>query len=269
MSAYNCSSEKAANICDLHDYVLDYIFQFLLLEDLDNLAYVCKRFHHIVNTHSYARKSANLLLTGHHWKTCSRVNGSTSNYRKRIRLFENWRYGKYREAQLFYHPKLYFSSILLEKSMLYMTHRGVLKAHQRTKRNNMVQRKASWTLGLPQDPDITWIVKKGQVFFGGQDDGSCFIHDEENEFYIRQHLIEDTITSVDFEADLFVCTTKSKTTSFWSGIEEMGNYMLRWKRNLNAAYQTIQLSPNGGTQLAAGKYHDRAKNALKLIDVET
>ncbi|XP_055628433.1 F-box/WD repeat-containing protein 4 [Toxorhynchites rutilus septentrionalis] len=269
MSEFSFASEKVLNICDLNDYVLDYIFQFLFLEDLDCLVQVCKRFFHVVNVHTYAKKSAHLLLTGHRWKFTGGRDVSNSDYRKRIRLFENWRYGKYRESQLFYHQQVYFSMILLDESMLYMTHRGVMRAHPRTKRDNVVQRKATWTLGRNRDPDINWVVKKGHTFFGGLVDGTCFTYNDQKPSYNRQFLMEDIITAVDFEDDLFVCTTKSRSTTFWNRYEEMGQNVLKRKRKLDDAYQTISLSPGGATHLAAGKYHDREKNALKLIDVET
>lgn len=99
-------------------------------------------------------------------------------------------------------------------------------------------------------------------------DGSCFVQDCGNQCFNRQKLENDVITSVDFEAGLFVSSTKTSCTSFWRGFVELGDHKLQLKRRLDDPYQCVKLSPNEGSLLAAGKYHDREKNALRLIDVE-
>ncbi|XP_058461774.1 F-box/WD repeat-containing protein 4 [Malaya genurostris] len=261
------------NICELDEDSLICVFQYLSLEDLGRLICVCKRFYRVINIHVYSKRSAYLLRTGHQRYRFSHVPGrdlhSDFSYRKRIRLFENWRYGRYNEKQFFYHQMLYFSQILLERRWLYMTHRGQLRAHERLVNNERVLNgKASWILGKSRDYDINWMEKNGDLFFAGRTDGSCFVYNCDSGFYRKQQLTEEPITSVDFDAKLFVCTTKSKSTSFWTGFNDINDVMLEKKQQLNEGYQTIKLSPSGANQLAAGKYSDREKKALKLIDVE-
>ncbi|XP_055529981.1 F-box/WD repeat-containing protein 4 [Wyeomyia smithii] len=261
-----------ANICDLNDDALAYIFQHLSLDDLDRLVAVCKRFYFVVNTYVYAMISAHLLRTGHR-----RLRNSTSlpsrdlhdfSYRKRICLHDNWRYGRYLEKQMFYHGMIYFSQIILESKMLYMTHRGQLRAHKRiaNRNDNVIIRKPSWTIGLFTSSDITWMVKKEDLIFTGRMDGSCSIYDRGNRISRFYQLSNSPVTSVDFDGDLFVCTNKSESTTFWSGNRKLD---LEKKLELSDGYQTIKLCPNGKRQLAAGRYSDREKKALKLIDVES
>ncbi|XP_058832993.1 F-box/WD repeat-containing protein 4 [Topomyia yanbarensis] len=268
------SVEPTMNICDLDEDSLACVFQYLLLDDLDRLVRVCKRFYQIVNLHVYAKKSANLLRTGHQRRKFTHVPSRDLHYdfsyRKRISLFENWRYGRYREMQFFYHRMLYFSHILLERRWLYMSHRGQLRAHERiAKGDKVLKGKASWIVGSSRDCDITWMEKKKDLVFAGRTDGSCFVYDCLSGYYRQQQLAEECITSVDFDGQLFVCATKSKSTSFWTGLEGRENFGLERQLQLDDGYQTIKLSPNGANQLAAGKYCDREKKALRLIDVES
>lgn len=263
------------NICDLNDDVLEHIFQYLPLEDLDRLVRVCRKFHTTINSYVFAKLSAKLLLTGH--RRHKSTNSSNRNvidfvYRKRIHLFENWRYGRYHETQLFHHRTIYFSQILLENRWLYITHRGQLRAHERVRKDFMLKNRATWTVGKEKESDISWISKKREILFAGRMNGSCFVQDCGNQCYSgysRQQLENDVITSVDFEGDVFVSSTKSSCTSFWRGHVELSDYKLELKRRLDDPYQCVKLCPGEGNLLAAGKYHDRDKGALRLIDVES
>ncbi|XP_062561718.1 F-box/WD repeat-containing protein 4 [Armigeres subalbatus] len=270
---YNEAQEL--NICDLNEHVLEHIFHYLPLRDLDRAVQVCKKFYTTINSYIFARQSATLLLTGHQQN--SQINRSVSrsdrnlndfSYRKRIHLFDNWRYGRYCESHMFNHRMIYFSHIVLEKRWLYMTHRGQLRAHERVKKDYMLKNRASWTIGKEKDPDISWIAKKRQILFGGRTDGTCFVQDHSHHCYSRQRLEDDVITSVDFEGDVYICSTKSKCTSFWRGSINYGDCELELMRRLDEPYQTIKLSPDDGSKLAVGKYHDRSNGALRIIDVE-
>lgn len=268
-----CNDGQTLNICDLNEDVLEHIFQFLPLRDLDQAVRVCRKFYSTISCYVFAKLSAKLLLTGHQRK--SSANNRTDrnvidfSYRRRMHLFENWRYGRYRESQLFHHRTIYFSQVILEKRWLYMTHRGQLRCHERVEKDYLLKNTASWTVGREKDPDVSCIVTRRQVLFGGRMDGTCFVHDQRNQCHSRLRLEDDVITSVDFEGDLYVCSTKSSCTSFWRGSVEFGDYRLKLMRRLEEPYQTVKLCPDAGNILAAGKYHDRSKEALRVVDVES
>lgn len=267
-----CNDGQSLNICDLNEDVLEHIFQYLHLPDLDRAARVCRKFYSTINCYVFAKLSAKLLLTGHQRKSSNSFRLSRDvidfSYRKRMHLFENWRYGRYRESQLFHHRTIYFSQVVLEKRWLYMTHRGQLRAHERVPKDYMVKNRPSWAVGREKDPDISWVVKQRQVLFGGRMDGTCFVQDLANQCYSQQRLEDDVITAVDFEGDLYICSTKSSCTSFWRGTVEFGDRRLTLMRRLDEPYQTVKLCPDEGKLLAVGKYHDRSKGALRVIDVE-
>lgn len=267
-----CNDGQSLNICDLNEDVLEHIFQYLHLPDLDRAARVCRKFYSTINCYVFAKLSAKLLLTGHQRKSSNSFRLSRDvidfSYRKRMHLFENWRYGRYRESQLFHHRTIYFSQVVLEKRWLYMTHRGQLRAHERVPKDYMVKNRPSWAVGREKDPDISWVVKQRQVLFGGRMDGTCFVQDQANQCYSQQRLEDDVITAVDFEGDLYICSTKSSCTSFWRGTVEFGDRRLTLMRRLDEPYQTVKLCPDEGKLLAVGKYHDRSKGALRVIDVE-
>lgn len=263
-------AKESLQFTDLDEDSLVHIFSFLNLEDLDRLARVCHRFYIVITVHLYSRLSARLLQTGHQPKAahCPSRNVIEFDFRRRISLFENWRYGRYAENQFFQHRMLYFSQIMLEKRWLYMSHRGQLRVHKRTAERGLLRVKPSWTVGAERQSDINWMVKKGEVIFAGRADGSGFVYDCRKRRYSKQVLADDIVTAVDFEGELFVSTGKSSSTCFWTGLVEDGQYALERRLEVADAYQTIKLSPDGGSRLAAGKYHDRAKSALRLIDVE-
>lgn len=267
-----CNDGQTLNICDLNEDVLEHIFQFLPLRDLDQAVRVCRKFYSTISCYVFAKLSAKLLLTGHQRKSSTNYRTDRNvidfSYRRRMHLFENWRYGRYRESQLFHHRTIYFSQVILEKRWLYMTHRGQLRCHERVEKDYLLKNRASWTVGREKDPDISCIVTRRQVLFGGRMDGTCFVHDQSNQCHSRLRLEDDVITSVDFEGDLYVCSTKSSCTSFWRGSVEFGDYRLKLMRRLEEPYQTVKLCPDAGNILAAGKYHDRSKEALRVVDVE-
>lgn len=98
---------------------------------------------------------------------------------------------------------------------------------------------------------------------------------ESNESSIVERVDTTTTTtnmnrleSVDFDADLFVTTTLS-TTSLWRRQYELGIPFLEPIAELNGGgNKCLRLSPDA-QRLATGKYNERARTALRLIDVET
>ena len=166
---------------------------------------------------------------------------------------------------------MYVSKIILDEKFLYMSHRGQIRLHERTRDKYCLRTRAQVLIANVRDADITWFAKEGNLIFAGRNDGSVFIYNCENQDFSEQILHPEEvkrITSVDFFDDLFVTTTASSTTNFWRKFEEFGLYLLEPVNVLSENYETIKICPKG-LKIAAGKYHDRQKNALRLIDIET
>lgn len=53
------------SLIDLNDFVLTIILEKLLLDDIVNLYYVCRKFRTIIERHALFKRSLDLLLVGH------------------------------------------------------------------------------------------------------------------------------------------------------------------------------------------------------------
>lgn len=159
------------------------------------------------------------------------------------------------------------SRIYLEKDFLYITHSGQLRAHKRLRNRQILARKPHKTYGTENDSDITSFVKKDETIFVGRRNGHVMIVSSD-----RNECIDTTNTNrvefVDFDGDVFVTTTLS-STSLWRRQYELGIPFLEPIAELNGGgNKCLRLSPNAD-RLATGKYNERARTALRLIDMET
>lgn len=133
------------------------------------------------------------------------------------------------------------------------------------------------TIGHRQSAsDITAFVKRGERIFGGNNNGSiclwpsCSADDDD----VRDMTADDRVTissinSVDMDAmaQTFVVASKSELTVL-NRCEELGLMTIEACADIQEEYKTIRLATNG-RQIAAGKYIDRDRSALELIDLET
>lgn len=194
------------------------------------------------------------------------------SYHKRVKLFQNWCYGRYEEHVMFHQRKFNPSRIILEKDLLYITHGGQLRAHKRVKNSQILARKPCKTYGTENESDITSFVKKDGTIFIGRRDGHVMITSiDSNESTISER-IDTTNTNrlecVDFDGDLFVTTTLN-TTSLWRKQYELDIPFLEPIVEFNGVgNKCLRLSPDG-ERLATGKYNERGRTALRLIDIET
>jgi F-box/WD-40 domain protein 4 len=166
---------------------------------------------------------------------------------------------------------MYVSKIILDERFLFMSHRGQIRVHERTKGHRILKPKPLAYIADVSDADITWFAKEDSFIFAGRNDGSVFIYNCENENFSEQLLYPEKlnrITSVDLRNDFYATTTASSTTNFWKKYEELGLYLLEPTLRLSDNFETIKICPQG-TRIAGGKYHDRQKKSLRLIDIET
>lgn len=194
------------------------------------------------------------------------------SYHKRVKLFQNWCYGRYEEHVLFHQRQFNPSRIFLEKDLLYITHGGQLRAHKRMRNRQVLARKPCKTYGSENDSDITSFAKKDSTIFIGRRDGHVMVTSTDSSESPIADRIDTTSTSrlefVDFNADLFVTTTLN-TTSLWRRQYELGIPFLEPIAEVNGGgNKCLRLSPDG-ERLATGKYNERARTALRLTDIET
>ncbi|XP_049544420.1 uncharacterized protein LOC125956512 isoform X2 [Anopheles darlingi] len=259
-------SGKAMALQDLDEYSLAHVFLFLSVADLDRCLLVCKKFQHIIQRFVYSKKCM-LALVVNSPKTC---NLSLYQYtaRKRAKLEENWRDGRYEEHTLFQHNVMYISQMDIDKDFLYMTHGGCLQAHKRTKNRYLVDTRIHWQVGCRRDPDISSLAKENDRFLAGRLDGRIMIYDSTTGQTTLQSVATDVIKSVDFCRNVYAVTTKFQATYIlnrsWRE-HDFENAELKHSHVYPRAYETIKLK---GTRLAAGMFHCGRKQALQMIDLQ-
>ncbi|XP_053674012.1 F-box/WD repeat-containing protein 4 [Anopheles nili] len=263
------NSVLETKLSDLDEYSLGHVFMFLTVADLDRCILVCKKFQYIIQRFIFPKKCLSSLVTG------SEGGASLSLYafthRKRVRLNENWRIGRYEERTYFNHNVMYISQMLVEREWLYMTHGGRLQAHRRTKNQYMIDTKIQWMVGNAGDSDFTALVKQGDRFFGGRMDGKLVIYDHDTRQLYVQPLADSMIKAVDFDGNVYAVTTKDQSTYILHcsllDRDLLNNYeheLLQLSQVYFQAYETIKLNNN---RLAAGKFHCSKKQALQLLDL--
>uniref|UniRef100_A0A8W7PV36 F-box domain-containing protein n=1 Tax=Anopheles coluzzii TaxID=1518534 RepID=A0A8W7PV36_ANOCL len=197
-------------LCDLDEYSLAHVFLFLNVGDLDRCVLVCKKFQHIIQRVVFPKKCKHALVTG------SDHGAALSPYhytrRKRVKLDENWRYGRYEERSYFHHNVMYISQLAIDKDCLYMTHGGRLQAHRRTKSVHMIDTRIAWMVGSVGDSDITSLAKKNNRFFAGRMDGKILLYEHGSGQQHLQTITNDIIKAVDFNKDVYAVTTKNEST---------------------------------------------------------
>ena len=192
------------------------------------------------------------------------------SYHKRIKLHKNWREGRYEEHIFFHQHALNPTQLHLERDQLYLTRSGQLRVHRR-QRKGILKRKPDRIIGRERDSDITHFVKKSETIFAGRRNGSVFIcNADAGEILLEEPMDAQSPKSVeflDFNGDLFVTATRS-ITKLWRLKSELNMPFLDPLRQFEAANKCLRLSPDG-TQCAAGRYNERSRTALRLLEVET
>uniref|UniRef100_A0A6B2E8H9 F-box domain-containing protein n=1 Tax=Phlebotomus kandelakii TaxID=1109342 RepID=A0A6B2E8H9_9DIPT len=261
------------NLLDLNEDILISILRFLDVNDLESVYGVCDQLAEVVDRYFFHRMTLDLLMTCHRKKESLhflRSQADNLTFRKRWRLHENWRQGRYEETMFFPHRVPYSSHIHLEKNWLYMTHGGQVRVHRRRSKD-FLKRFPDISYGNTRDPDITAFTKSGNTIFAGTMCGTVLLHDPQHTSasnFISQKVasVKEYLNSVDFRDSLFVTTT-NQTAKLWRKEIELGFVMLESTCDLKQAFKCVKISPDG-QQIAAGRYRD-AQCALKLIDVTT
>ncbi|XP_035912646.1 F-box/WD repeat-containing protein 4 [Anopheles stephensi] len=263
------SSTSSRQLCDLDEYSLEHVFLFLSVADLDRCVLVCKKFQHIIQRFVFPKKCLRALVGG------SPCGAALSLYaftrRKRVKLDENWRYGRYEERSYFNHNVMYISQLAIDRDWLYITHRGRLQAHRRTKDRQMVATGSQWVMGVARDSDITSLVQMGDRFLMGRMNGQIVLYDPATTRSYSQTVTNDIIKAVDFNTDVYAVTTKNDSTYILNRssleLEPLSMHsdgLLTESFVFPEAYETIKLNSN---QLVGGKFHCSKKQALQLIDL--
>uniref|UniRef100_A0A182P5Z4 F-box domain-containing protein n=1 Tax=Anopheles epiroticus TaxID=199890 RepID=A0A182P5Z4_9DIPT len=261
------AAATSKQLCDLDEYSLAHVFLFLNVGDLDRCILVCKKFHHIIQRFVFPKKCKRALVTGSDFGAA--LSPFNFTRRKRVRVDENWRYGRYEERSCFNHNVMYISQIAIDRDWLYMTHGGRLQAHKRTKHAHMIDTRFTWSVGALEDSDIASLTKKGNRFFAGRMDGKILVYEHGTDIQHLQTITNDIIKAVDFNKDVYAVTTKNDftyvlnysppdTDLFDDGEALKPSYVYPH------AYETLKLNDN---YLAVGKFHCSKKRALQLIDL--
>lgn len=195
------------------------------------------------------------------------------SYHKRVKIFQNWCYGRYEEHILFHQSQFNPSKIFLEKDYLYKSHSGQLRKYARSKRKGeILYRRYIEAYGEVRDSDITCLTKNDGVVFIGRRNGRVKIisvdnndNDPIDETNVSN--AEQRVESIDFSGDLFATATLQKAT-LWLKRYELDMPYLDSVADLGDGFKCIRISPNID-RMAMGKYKDASRKGLHLVDLET
>lgn len=192
------------------------------------------------------------------------------SYHKRINIFKNWCHGRYEEHIFFHHKFFHPSHIHLEKDLLYITHGGQLRIHRRLKKG-ILNRRPELAISEVRQPDITCFAKKENTIFAGRRDGCVFIASTNNtNELIEEHVDATTshnIEFLDFDRDIFLTTTRT-STKLWRKQYELDVGYLEPMADLNGGNKCLRISSDARL-CATGKYNEKTRTALRLVDLET
>lgn len=163
---------------------------------------------------------------------------------------------------------MYASYLHLERDTLYMSHRGELRTYRRLRRG-LLETVPQKIVGQADESDITCFTKRGDSIFGGRTLGTVWLH--ENNELIESHtaIASCAINAVDLQVGNGVLISASrKELVLWQRQYELDMISLEPFTDIQEEYKSIQIDPSG-KMLAAGKYIDRTKNALELVDLTT
>lgn len=191
------------------------------------------------------------------------------SYYRRIRIFKNWCQGRYEEHIFFHHKHFNPSQIFLEKESLYITHGGQLRVHRRLKKR-IIKRKPERLIGRVLEADITYFTKKENTIFAGRRNGRVLIVSTDTDSYVDEQIdttASNRIDFLDFDKDLFVTTTRN-STNLWRKLYELDIPYLDPVATWNSGNKCLRLSPDAN-YCALGKYNEKARTALRIIDLST
>lgn len=163
---------------------------------------------------------------------------------------------------------MYASYLHLDRDSLYMSHRGELRAYRRLRRG-LLETVPHQIVGHAEDSDITCFTKRSDSIFGGRTLGVVWLH--ENNELIESHtaITSCAIHSVDLQVGKGILVSASrKELVLWQRQYELDMVSLEPCADIQEEYKSIQIDPSGKV-LAVGKYIDRTKNALELVDLTT
>lgn len=194
-----------------------------------------------------------------HFRTQNQI-----SYAKRIKIFENWKRGCYKEIALFHRPVWFPSHLILDKEFLYTSRGGQFRAHRRTPKHYLDQIPA-WSVGEIKDSEILAIAKMSETFFLGRSSGQGVIITKDS--IDSQNLHSKCIDSVDLFNNIFI-TTNETCTKIWRKESELGMCLLDEQLKLDQSFYHLKID-NSGTRFVGGKFRDNDGKALMLVDIQT
>lgn len=189
-----------------------------------------------------------------------------------IKIHRNWLEGRYYEQICFRHKPLYFSHIQLSEHELIKSVAFEIRCYKRKSNGFPEDRPQLSVHNREEQTEITHFVKRENTIFAGLSNGSCLTYycDDNSQVVDRCFGPGSTefINCVDFKDDIF-CVA-GKRNSLILRLERELDVLQAFEKQheFEQGFQCLKLHTTS-EKLAAGKYHDKKKRALCLIDIET
>uniref|UniRef100_A0A336MRV1 CSON005699 protein n=1 Tax=Culicoides sonorensis TaxID=179676 RepID=A0A336MRV1_CULSO len=254
------------NFLELDEYAIEKIFDYLSEVDLIKVSMVNSYLETLVNQYLKQTISKKLLV-------CTK-DRSPNNFTsiQLLKIHRNILQGRYYEHICFRHKPLYFSHIQVSKNELIKSVAFEIRCYKR-KSNGLPEDRPYVSIhNREEQTEITHFVRKDNTLFAGLSNGSSLTYNFDDKSTVIDRCFgpgsSEFINNVDFKRDLFCVAGKSKTVIMRLE-HELDLQALEQQYLFNQGFQCVRFHLTDSSKLAAGKYHDRQKRALCLIDVET
>lgn len=190
-----------------------------------------------------------------------------------MKIHRNWIEGRYFEHICYRHKPLYFSHIQLSQYELLKSVAFEIRCYKRKKNGFPEDRPYVAVYNREEQAEITHFVRRDNILFAGLSNGTSLTYNFDEKSTTVDRIFgpgsTEFVNCVDFKGDVFCVAGKSKAVILRIERELECLEALEKQYEFHQGFQCLKLHPQDKSKLVAGKYHDKKKRALCMIDVET
>ena len=165
--------------------------------------------------------------------------------------------GQFSKTTFFQHTETYTSLLQMNRNHLFKSDLGRFSVFERNVQG--INTKPQFTNASLSDSEITSMISKDDIIFGGKANGSVFTYnnDNYNEEFIFQN--KEQINCVDFYENTFIATTNN-STKILNLTKELGMITFDVVKTLDKGFKIAKFNPNASKLVAykegePGKYY--------------
>ncbi|XP_063708469.1 uncharacterized protein LOC134837085 [Culicoides brevitarsis] len=254
------------NFLEMDEYAIEKVLEYLSQADLIRLSMSCSYLMTLVNQFLKQTVGKKSLVCA---KNRSPIDFTSIQL---LKIHRNWLEGRYFEHILFRHKPLYFSHIQLSPTELVKSVNFEIRCYKRKKNGFPEDRPYVSIHNREEQTEISHFTKRDDVLFAGLANGNCLTYNFTDKSSVVDRVFgpgsTEFVNCVDFYRDIF-CVAGKRTGIILRMETELDCIQALEKQfEFHQGFQCLKLHSTAKI-LAAGKYHDKKRRALCLIDVET